>query len=243
MERNMVGMPRGEPRTVPDPAGDLYDREMAKIKAQRDAEDRGFRSPLDMAKGVLQDFQDGPDIARPTTAQSFIPIVGPAWEAAADLQDGNYGGAAFNAGMAIADALPVGVAFKGGRAAAKGVTMLKKGSLTAKAAASRLRDWGIAKKGEEIHHTVALNGIRRNEQNWRNHYALLKVLPEEVHQRLTRSWNGKPRYDPIRRVWYGTTDWMKAVPTGIAGYAADSAENLMRQDQPGAVTPPTKPTR
>lgn len=33
-------------------------------------------------------------------------------------------------------------------------------------------------------------------------------------------------YDPIRRIWYGTTDWMKAVPTGVAGYAADTWENL-----------------
>ena len=32
-------------------------------------------------------------------AQSFIPVVGPAWEAAGDLQDGDYGGAAFNTAL------------------------------------------------------------------------------------------------------------------------------------------------
>lgn len=192
---------------------------------EREPEDAAG-SPLDHAVEAFRDWQHGPKIARPNTAESFIPVVGPAWEAAADLQDGNYGGAAFNGAMAVADALPIGVAAKGLNAASKGVKVFKEGSLTAGAAASRLRDWGIAKKGEEIHHTVALNGIKRDEQNWRNHYALLKVLPEEVHQRLTRSWNRKPKFDPIRRVWYGTTDWQKAVPTGVAGYLADSWENI-----------------
>jgi hypothetical protein len=211
-------------------------------EVEREPEDGGLQSPIDMAKDALHDFQSGPKIQRPNLAQSFVPVVGPAWEAAADLQEGNYGGAAFNTAMAVADVLPVGVAAKGIKAATKGVTVLKKGSLTANAAASRLRDWGIANKGEEIHHTVALNGIKRNEQNWRNHYALLKVLPQETHQRLTRSWNGKPRFDPIRRVWYGTTDWQKAVPTGVAGYVADAWENVTRPFSP-PVPSTKKPSR
>jgi hypothetical protein len=226
-------MPRGQPRTVPDHAGELYDQEMAKLRAQREAEDQGFRSPIDVAEGALHDFQSGPKIQRPNLVQSFIPVVGPAWEAVADLQDGNYGGAAFNGVMAIADALPVGVAAKGIKAASKGVTVLKKGSVTAGAAASRLRAWGIAKKGEEIHHTVPLNGTSRSAQDWRNHYAFLKVLPKEQHRRLTGSWNGKPMYDPIRKIWYGTTDWMKVGPASMIGYAADSIEN--------AIDPPRRP--
>jgi hypothetical protein len=228
----MARMPRGEPRTVPDLAGDLYDRDMAKVRARRQAEDRGLRSPLDLAKDALQDFQNSPDIQRPTTAQSFIPIVGPAWEAAADLQDGNYAGAAFNGAMALADALPVGVAVKGVRAATKGVGTLKKGSVTADASRKALRKLGVAKPGQEIHHTVALNGLGRNVQDPRNHYALLKVLPTEQHRRLTGAWGGRPQYDRVRRIWYGTTDWMKAVPTGLAGYAADSVENLSRPKAP-----------
>jgi hypothetical protein len=228
----MARMPRGEPRTVPDPAGDLYEQEMAKVRALREAEDRGLGSPLDAARGVLRDFQNGPDIKRPTTAQSFIPIVGPAWEAAADLQDGNYSRAAFNGAMAVADALPVGVALKGARAFTKGVGVLKKGSVTADASRKALRKLKVAKPGQEIHHTVPLNGLGRNVQDPRNHYAFLKVLPTEQHRRLTGSWGGKPRYDPIRRVWYGTTDWMKAVPTGLAGYAADSVENGSRPKPP-----------
>jgi hypothetical protein len=213
---------------VPDPAGELYDREMAKARAQREAEDHGFRSPLDMAQDALEDFQNGPEVQRPNLAQSFIPVVGPAWEAAADVQDGNYGGAAFNAAMAVGDALPVGAIVKGARAASKGIGILKKGSVSANAAAKQIRKAGLAGKGEEIHHTAALNGKSRTAQDWRNHYAFLKTLPQETHRRLTGSWNGKPRFDPIRRGWYGTTDWQKSVPTAVGSYAADALENVTR---------------
>jgi hypothetical protein len=222
----MARMPRGEPRSVPDPAGELYDKEMARVRAQREAEDRGFRSPLDMAQGALEDFQNGTKIQRPNLAQSFIPVVGPAWEAAADLQDGNYAGAAFNAAMAVGDALPAGAIVKGARAASKGIGILKKGSVSANAAAKQIRKAGLAGKGEEIHHTIPLNGKSRTAQDPRNHYALLKPLPKADHKRLRGGWDGKPRYDPIRRAWYGTTDWQKSVPTAIGSYAADAWENV-----------------
>jgi hypothetical protein len=197
-------------------------------------------SPLDQAVEAFHDWQRGPKMARPNLAESFIPVVGPAWEAAADLQDGNYAGAAFNGAMAVPDALPVGVAAKGLKAASKGIGILKEGSVTADAARKVLRRVGMAKPGQEIHHTVPLNGRGRNVQDWRNHYAFLKPLPKEQHRRLTGSWMGKPEYDPIRKVWYGTTDWMKAVPTGVAGYAADAWENLT---QPFQSPPPAKPRR
>lgn len=236
----MASMPRGQPRIVPDPAGELYDREMAKVRTKREAEERGLRSPLDMAQNALQSFQEGPRIQKPTLAQSFIPVVGPAWEAAADLQEGDYAGAAFNGAAAVADALPVGVAVKGIRAATRGVGVLKKGSVTANAAAKQLRARGVAKPGQEVHHTVPLKGTSRTAQDPRNHFALLKVLPQEQHRRLTGRWNGKPRYDPIRRVWYGTTDWQKALPTGVAGDAADAWENLTQPSSPPSKLPPRR---
>jgi hypothetical protein len=205
---------------------------MAKVRARREAEDRGPRTPLDLAGDALEDFQSGPKIARPNLAQSFIPVVGPAWEAAADLQDGNYGGAAFNAAMAVGDVLPVGAIVKGARAASKGIGVLKGGSVSANAAAKQMRAKGLAKKGQEIHHTIPLKGKSRTAQDPRNHYALLKVLPTETHRRLTGSWNGKPKFDPVRRVWYGTTDWQKSVPTAIVSYAADGTENVARAQPP-----------
>ncbi|MDZ4363954.1 hypothetical protein [Brevundimonas sp.] len=163
---------------------------------------------------------------RPTLAQSFIPVVGPAWEAVADLQDGNYGGAAFNGAMAVADVLPIGIAAKGINSARKGIGILKKGSVTGNASAKQMRARGVAGKGQEIHHTVPLKGKSRTAQDPRNHFALLKVLPTEQHRRLTGSWDGKPRYDPVRRVWYGTTDWQKALPTYGASEIADAVQNF-----------------
>lgn len=239
----MATMPRGQPRTVPDPPGELHDQQLRELADKRRAEDSGFSSPIDAAEKALRSFQDGPPIQRPNLAESFIPVVGPAWEAVADIQDKNYGRAAFNGAMAVADALPIGVAAKGLRAASRGVTILKSGSLTAGAAASRLRAWGVARKGEEIHHAIPLNGASRSAQDWRNHYAFLKVLPKETHRRLTGSWVGKPRFDPIRRVWYGTTDWMKAVPAGVAGYAADAWENATHPPEPPVSEPrPPQPS-
>jgi len=234
----MASMPRGQPRTAPDSAGELYDQEMAKVRAQRQAEDRGHHSPLDMAQGAFRDFQRGPKIPRPNLAESFIPVVGPAWEAAGDLQDGNYGGAAFNTAMAVGDALPLGAIFKGAKAAEKGIGILKKGSVSANAAAKQIRKAGLAGKGEEIHHTIPLDGTSRTAQDWRNHYAFLKTLPQETHRRLTGGWNGKPPFDPIPRIWHGTTDWQKTVPTAIASYAADTWENVARPFSPPP--PPTK---
>jgi hypothetical protein len=199
-------------------------------------------TPVDELVDAFHDWQHGPKIQRPNLAESFIPVVGPAWEAAADLQDGNYGGAAFNGAMAVADALPVGVAAKGLKAFSKGVGVLKKGAVTADASRRVLRRVGMAKRGEEIHHTIPLDGLGRNVEDWRNHFAFLKSLPKEQHRRLTGSWMGKPRYDPIRRAWYGTTDWMKAVPTGVAGYTADTWENLTHPFD-GQTPPPSKPRR
>ncbi len=92
--------------------------------------------------------------------------------------------------MAIADVLPIGIAAKGVRAASKGIGVVRKGSVTAKAAANEIRAKGLAGKGQEIHHTIPLKGLSRTAQDPRNHYALLKVLPVEQHRRLTGSWKG-----------------------------------------------------
>lgn len=236
----MASMPRGEPRTVPDPAGELYDREMAKVRAARLAAEREASvSPLERAGQAFRDFQDGPDIPRPSTAQTFIPVVGPAWEAAGNLQDGKYGKAAFNAGMAVADVLPIGVAAKGTRALMKGVGILKGGSVTADASRKAIKAAGLSKPGQEVHHTIPLKGLGRNTQDPRNHFALLKVMPKDQHRRLTGSWAGKPKYGPVGQLWYGTTDWMKAVPTGIGGYLADVGQNVIAPHN-GRATPSSR---
>ena len=236
----MAATPRGEPRTVPDPAGKLYDQEMAKVRAARlSAEQRASGSPVDRAAQWFKDFQDGPDILRPSTAQTFIPVVGPAWEAAGNIQDGEYGKAAFNGAMAVADVLPIGVALKGARSLSKGIGILKTGSVTATASQKALKKVGLTGPGREVHHTIPLKGFSRTQQDPRNHYAFLKVLPKEQHRRLTGSWAGKPKYGPVGQVWYGTTDWMKAVPTGVGGYLLDAGQNVIQPPRP-RVAPPRK---
>jgi hypothetical protein len=216
----------------------------AHFVASIDQQDR-FRSPIDVVTNAFADFQSGPKIQRPNLAESFIPVVGPAWDAVADLQDGNYGGAAFNGAMAVADLLPIGVAAKGIKAATKGVGLVKKGSRTAGAAAQSLRAKGVAGAGQEIHHSVPLNGTSRKVQDWRNNYPFLKVLPTEQHRRLTGRWGPLARYDPVRRVWYGTTDWQKAIPAGVAGYVADTIENLVSgsSSRPSSPQPQPPPQR
>lgn len=208
----MATMPRGQPRSVPDEAGDLYDREMGKRQEGRSAQAPSARS------------QNVPTIPRPNLAMSLIPVVGPAWDAAAALQEGDYAGAALNGAFAVADLLPVGVAVRGVRSAKAGIDVFKSGSATANASAKMMRARGVAGKGEEIHHTIPLRGTSRLAQDFRNHYALLKVMPKAEHRRLTGSWQGQPRYDPVRRVWYGTTDWQKVAPATVVAKGADATE-------------------
>lgn len=198
-------------------------------------------SPLDALANAFHEWQKGPKIARPNTAESFIPVIGPAWEAVGDIQDGDYAGAAFNGAMAMADALPVGVAVKGARAATKGIGLMKKGRVTARAARDAMAKAGLTKPGEEVHHTIQLNGTPRNVQDWRNHFPFLKSLPIEQHRRLHGRWMGKARYDPVRQIWYGTTDWMKAIPTGVAGYVADAVENATHPSNPPQPSEPAQP--
>lgn len=213
----MAQPPRGERRSTPS----VYD-------AQRARERYPASNPLEYAQSKFREFQEGPDIPRPSLAQSFIPVVGPAWEALADVH-GNYAGAAFNGAMAVADVLPIGIAAKGARAASRGVGMFKKGSVTANAAQKQLKAGGVIKPGYEVHHTVPLNGTGRTVQDPRNHFMFLKPLPKDQHRRLTGSWEGKPRYDPLRRIWYGTNDWQKALPTAAVAGGVEAAENVARR--------------
>lgn len=221
----MARMPKGQPQDVPDPEGELYDLEMARIRRLRDAEDFGIGPYRDLDRAPPQILEEIPRIREPNALESLIPVVGPAWDAASDLQKGDLGGAAFNTAMAIADLTPLGPAAKGVKAARLGIGVLKTGSVTAGASARKIQRAGLSGPGMEIHHSIPLNGIGRSVQDWRNHYAFLKVLPKEVHRRLHGSWAGKPRYDPIRRIWYGTTDWQKAAPTAVAARTGDAVEN------------------
>lgn len=224
----MAKMPQGQPREVPDPEGELYDREMARIRRMQETQDYGAAPPQDLVEADPDILDSLPRIRQPGPVESLFPVVGPAWQAAADLQEGNLVGAGVNTALAIADVTPAGPLIKGAKAAKLGIGVLKKGSVTAGAAQKMIKKAGLTGPGKEVHHSIPLDGVGRSVQDWRNHYLFLKVLPKEVHRRLHGSWAGKPRYDPVRRIWYGTTDWQKAFPTLAVSRTADSVENSSR---------------
>jgi hypothetical protein len=158
-------------------------------------------------------------------------VVGPAWEAAADFKDGDYPAAALNAVVGVTDAFGAGVAARGLKAASKGITALKTGSLTDNAARKAYRAAGMVGKGEETSHLFGFRGIDRKAPNWRNHYMFLKPLPKEIHRRLTGSWGELERFNPAQRFWYGTNDWVKVAPPAVTGRVADTVDNLNRPRQ------------
>ena len=195
------------------------------LRPNNSAIQRDGRSIFDIA-GRFRDFQAGPKIARPNLAEELIPVIGPAWDAAADLQAGHYGSAAFNGAMAIGDFLPVGYGVKAVRAASKISREL--GTIFPKAygVQRKMHSLGLASAIEDVHHVFRLNGIGRNVANWRNNPLFLKVLPREVHQRLHGRVGEKAAYGLLPRLWHGTTDWMKAGAAGVGSYGADAAENF-----------------
>lgn len=178
-----------------------------------------------------------PDLPRPNLAESFIPVVGPLWEAAADFKDGDYPAAGLNAAVAAADVSGGWVLGKGLKAAGKGITALKPGSLTDAAARQAYRKAGMARKGEEVSHMFGFRGIDRKAPNWRNHYMFLKPLPKEIHRRLTGSWNNLERFGPVRRFWHGANDWVKVAPPAVAARSVDVVDNLDRPRSPGSLAP------
>jgi hypothetical protein len=186
---------------------------------------------------ALHDFQDGPDIPRPNFLEQQIPVVGSAWQAVGDLQDGNYGAAALNGGMAVLEALPVGTAVKGGRAFVRGVDYFAKPTFSA--ARKELVEAGLVRTGQDVHHVIPVRGAARFRPDWRNNPALLKPLKQAQHRRIHTRWGGEPRYDPVRRAWHGTTEAMKTVPAGLLGYTISSAENATRTNPGHAKTPTT----
>ncbi|KQX25556.1 MULTISPECIES: hypothetical protein [unclassified Sphingomonas] len=177
-------------------------------------------------------------IARPGTGASLLPVVGPAWEAAADFQDGDYGSAAFNTAMAVADALPIGAVLKVGRvmkvlkAANNGRPL---SSLTAAQLAKLYTKTGLKKAGEHLHHTIPLGkwdllpkATRFTPGLIRNHPALLKVMSQSNHH-LAHGNNGAGR---LRQVWHGTNELEKGVAAGVVGKGADGVEAVTEERQP-----------
>ncbi|WP_420136324.1 hypothetical protein [Sphingomonas sp.] len=128
--------------------------------------------------------------------------------------------------MAVSDVTPIGVGIKAVRGAAKIARASKTWVPKAYAVQRKMHKLGLASNLQDVHHVFELNGIARNVKHWKNNPLFLKVLDREKHQRLHHRVRDMPQFGVARRLWHGTTDWMKAGAVGIAGDVADSLENL-----------------
>ena len=232
----MAAMPRGEPRTVPDPAGELYDREMAKVRAERAAIE-GVSRQRWVGSPARMEAQDAMTAVPPDPAAGRVmPLIGPLMEAYDDFRGGKPLQGLGQTALAVGDGLLMstgaGAALAFGRGTAKNV-----GVRTAEAVRKQLRRRGVAGPGQEIHHSVSLNGISRTAQNWRNHPAFMKVLPKADHRRLTGRWGDLPKFGPVERLWVGTPAWMKNVPAGLGARVADGVADLKAHFAPEPKSP------
>jgi len=245
----MAGIPRRQPLLQPAPnaAGNPDHRATAPAGAQQPSQIPGLRKYLDMAQAA-RDGSGGWKIERPNLAESFIPVFGPLWEAAADVQEGNYGSAAFNGLMAVADASPFALAGKGALLV-RAINKTRRAPLLARAptATARIRKLKNLDKDWEVHHVIPMKGLgpipradRQAEGLWRNHPVLLKPLPTKTHRRLTGSWQGEPQFGPVMRAWHGTNALQKSGAAFMAGRAADGFENIARPFGPPRASGPKR---
>ena len=179
---------------------------------------------FDDAKDAFQKFQDGPPIRAPSVAESFIPVVGPAWEAASDLQQGHYGAAAFNGALAALDSFLGGEIAKG--VAKGGVYTVKEGSYAWKPIRSWMEEKRFVKSGEHGHHWfIPQNGWGKGVPEWlKNQPWNIKPLDRVTHGRVHHSWKGLPRFNPAQRYWYGTPNWSKVGTAAAVGHPAAAAD-------------------
>ena len=218
----MAQMPRGEPRSVPDPAGEQYDEmiRQERLKRQR-AEAVAAQPPVN-------------SVGHPGFAESLIPVWGSGREAVADFQEGDYAGAALNGALAASDVFLAGSIAKG----------IGKGAFyVAKNAAKNPYDWDryvrpwlggdrkMLAKGQEGHHwAVPQNTWGKNVPDWiKNQPWNIKPMPEgkagaEMHGRMRNSYKGKPKFNAVEQYVHGTPTWFKVSNVAAVGHPTAAAK-------------------
>ena len=185
-------------------------------------------SPWDAAKDAFGKFQNGPSIPPPSTLESFIPVVGPAWQAASDLQHRDYLGAAFNGGLAVSDLFLGGEILKG--VAKGGGVFHGMASRTPPFGWPAARKWmkesGFLHPGEEGHHwLIPQNQWGRNIPDWlKNQPWNIMSLDKVTHGRLRHRMGESPRFNPAQRYLYGTPAWSKAATVSVVGHPAAASQ-------------------
>jgi RHS repeat-associated protein len=145
---------------------------------------------------------------------SFIPVIGPGWDAIDDIQDGNYGWATFDAGMAVLDGFGVSELTKFG---------WKAGSHTWSATRKWLGREGAAEPYQHVHHAlISQNGWAKGRfESVKNQWWNLKPLEpadgftmDEWHKMVEGK---RPGLDGFDRAWHGSPDWTKPMAASAAG--------------------------
>lgn len=205
----MVKLPKGEPRSVPDPEGEMIREE--RLKRQR--AEAAAKRPA--------------SVGHPGFAESLIPVWGSGREAVADFQEGDYAGAALNGALAASDVFLVGTVVKGvAKGAVKGAPYAWK---------SAVRPWMVKKgylvKGQPGHHwAIPQNGWGKQvPEAIKNQPWNIKPMPEgpvgaEIHGRITGSYKGKPRFNAVERYAHGTPTWAKVATGAAVGHPAAAAK-------------------
>ena len=230
----MALMPRGQPRSVPDPVGEDYDAMLSKKRLAENALDQAPR--MKWAGSPARSEAADAMAATPMdpAGVKYLPFIGPVVESVEHFSTGHPWRGLGDSVSALLDAGMLATGVGVGAAVAKGVAK-NSGKQTARAVARQLRRQGVAGGGQEIHHTFELNGIGRSVENWRNHPAFLKVLSKADHRRIHGSWGGLPRFDPITRTWVGTPDWVKTTLAWLTDQAGKAVGQI------GVPAPPTRP--
>jgi hypothetical protein len=193
--------------------------------------DNGGRppSPLQGVSDAFSNFQKGPAIPRPNLAESFIPVVGPGWEAVADLQQGNYPGFALNTALAASDLFLAGSIAKG--IAKGGIYVADKATTSAAPYAwhivrKDLQEKGFIKAGDEGHHWfIPQNQWGKNIPDWiKNQAWNIKSLDRVTHARLRNRIGDLPKFGPLDRLRYGTPTWAKVGAGSAVGHPISAVQ-------------------
>jgi len=178
-------------------------------------------------RDALASFQEADPIGHPGALESFVPILGSGHEALADLQEGNYRGAALNGALAVLDAVPMEAA---GNAIRKGAW--KGGSTTWNATRKWMAGRGYFEPGQHGHHWAVSqdSALARWKPGWFNQPWNIKPMPSpEIHGRIHGPYRGADQFGLLGRYWHGAPGWWKAVNADAGVRAVKSQTDQGRQ--------------
>lgn len=202
------------------------------IAAQPHPKGGPHESIITGAGHAIERFQNGPPMPHPNLLESAIPVVGPAWDFAADIQQKHYGHAAFDAAVGLLDASVV-------KAAAKGVSRAlaeeafyrpKEISKDPHNWKDHVRPWmedkGYLQKGQHGHHwLVPQNGWGKAVPNKiKNQPWNIKPMPDAATHMKIHGLFGHPKSNPLQRYWHGTPGWSKKATGSAVGHTVTAQE-------------------